>query len=324
MEELEDALKTYPWKCAECKSCEICEEKDGDVRPVMTNLVLCILIVRYRAICLYVMLVIEVSLPSVVAPLCSLPRIAGWHMGCLQPPLTEEPPGKWYCPKCPIPQEPLPQAEFSESEQQLSAEPNIDPDLLAADERLISPVENHRESSVASSSRSAVAPTKTRRKGKGKASAPVPATDESELEVDTNVNGVEEEQTPITASRRRNRVKSRWKGKQPAKNGDESGVETQTDHENPQPPPIKRIRLLHPSPHPAVRIKILPPKGKGKEREHDSGEDGEDGVKKGMFDDFLSPEDRDTGQTSIMQGDKTRFEKARAVGDVSRNPYIET
>lgn len=250
-------------------------------------------------------------------------------MGCLQPPLTEEPPGKWYCPACPLPQAPLPpQPEFIESEHHPAEPNNIDPELLAADETVISPVETHRELSVASSSRSAIAPTKSRRKGKGKAVVPVPATDESELDADAGVNGVDDEQTPITASRRRTKVKSRWKGKPSAKNGDESGLDTQTDHENLQPSPIKRIRLRRPSPpsspHPPVRIKILPPKGKGKEREHDDGEDGEDGAKKGMFDDLLSPEDRDIGQTTITLSDKTRFEKARVAGDVSRNNIIQT
>ena len=49
----------------------------------------------------------------------------------------------------------------------------------------------------------------------------------------------------------------------------------------------------------------------------DSGEDGDEGIKKGMFDDFLSLEDRETGQTAITQGDKSRYEKARVAGDVS-------
>lgn len=262
------------------------------------------------------MRVIEVGCLSTLVPLYSLLCPLGWHMGCLQPPLTEEPPGNWYCPKCPPPQEPFPpEPEFVESEQ-LPPEPNIDPELLAADESVISPIENHRESSVASSSRS-VAPPRSRKKPKPKAIVPVPATDESELEI----NGVEE-QTPIAASKRRTKVKSRWKGKQPAKNGDESGMETQTDQENLlKTQTIKRIRLRHPSPpsspHPPVRIKILPPKGKGKEREQDSGEDGDEGIKKGMFDDFLSLEDRETGQTAITQGDKSRYEKARVAGDVS-------
>ena len=38
---------------------------------------------------------------------------------------------------------------------------------------------------------------------------------------------------------------------------------------------------------------------------------------KGMFDDILSPEDRDTAETSILPADKHRFEKSRLAADVS-------
>ena len=46
LEDLGDAVRSYPWKCPECKSCEVCEEKDGDVCPGLSALVLCLLIVH--------------------------------------------------------------------------------------------------------------------------------------------------------------------------------------------------------------------------------------------------------------------------------------
>jgi hypothetical protein len=30
--EIADELKTYGWKCVDCKSCEVCQDKGDDVR----------------------------------------------------------------------------------------------------------------------------------------------------------------------------------------------------------------------------------------------------------------------------------------------------
>ena len=51
---------------------------------------------------------------------------------------------------------------------------------------------------------------------------------------------------------------------------------------------------------------------KGKARDDDPSD-----PPKGMFDDILSPEDRDTAETSILPADKHRFEKSRLAADVS-------
>ncbi len=29
-----DLVRSYPWKCVECKTCEICQEKGDDVCPL--------------------------------------------------------------------------------------------------------------------------------------------------------------------------------------------------------------------------------------------------------------------------------------------------
>jgi hypothetical protein len=31
LERLTDVVRTYPWKCIECKNCEVCQEKGDDV-----------------------------------------------------------------------------------------------------------------------------------------------------------------------------------------------------------------------------------------------------------------------------------------------------
>ncbi|KAG9315248.1 acyl-CoA N-acyltransferase [Chiua virens] len=61
-----DVVRSYPWRCIECKICEICQEKGDDARILFCDF-------------------------------CD----RGWHMDCLQPPLDEEPPGQWHCPLCP-------------------------------------------------------------------------------------------------------------------------------------------------------------------------------------------------------------------------------
>ncbi|KAG0708178.1 hypothetical protein DFH29DRAFT_1065885 [Suillus ampliporus] len=61
-----DTIRPYPWKCMECKTCEICQEKGDDERILLCDF-------------------------------CD----RGWHMDCMQPPLEEAPPGTWHCPMCP-------------------------------------------------------------------------------------------------------------------------------------------------------------------------------------------------------------------------------
>jgi hypothetical protein len=61
-----------------------------------------------------------------------------------------------------------------------------------------------------------------------------------------------------------------------------------------------------------VRLK-LPAQGKGKEREDSSDEE----PSKGLFDEILTPEDRDTSRTGIIHNDKLRFERSRQAAEVS-------
>lgn len=61
-----------------------------------------------------------------------------------------------------------------------------------------------------------------------------------------------------------------------------------------------------------VRLR-LPVQGKGKEKEESSDEE----PTMGLFDEILTPEDRDTSKTMITQGDKLRFERSRQATEVS-------
>ncbi|KAI9512997.1 acyl-CoA N-acyltransferase [Russula earlei] len=84
--------------------------------------------------------------------------------------------------------------------------------------------------------------------------------------------------------------------------------------------PIKRPQLKITPPRPpespprrmVVRLR-LPAQGKGKEREESSDEE----PSKGLFDDILTPEDRDTSRTVITQADKLRFERSRQAAELN-------
>ncbi|KAF8896245.1 hypothetical protein BD779DRAFT_1494815 [Infundibulicybe gibba] len=229
-----DVMRSYPWKCMECKSCEICQEK-------------------------------------------------GWHMYCVTPPIEEPPKGRWHCPLCPPL---LPEDQIS----------HLVPGSLSIDPEPAPPTT--RESSVASSSRSPVQPkglnTHHRGRGKGKAKAPIPAESESEFDAETP-----------KVNRTRSKPKADRKGK-----GRMLREEYYMDGEKQDTTPqrqSKRIRVPiapSPPPLPRVRLRLSTQKGKGKEREDDE-------LPKGLFDDILSPEDRDIAKTTIVNSDKQRFERSR-------------
>ena len=148
-------------------------------------------------------------------------------------------------------------------------------------------VEQPRESSVASTSGSEVLQPRTPRRGKRKAVTP----NVSERNIDISES---------TLPRGRMRVSTRKAVAQSS--------------------PIKRPQLKITPPRPpespprrmVVRLK-LPAQGKGKEREDSSDEE----PSKGLFDDILTPEDRDTSRTGIIHNDKLRFERSRQAAEVS-------
>jgi hypothetical protein len=92
---------------------------------------------------------------------------------------------------------------------------------------------------------------------------------------------------------------------------------SETEEEEPDPDPtpraIKRMKLkLGTQPPPPNRMVVrlkLPPMSKGKERE-------EEPLRKDVFEELLSAEDRDILRTTIEEGDKARFEKSRLQAEV--------
>ncbi|CAE6434986.1 unnamed protein product [Rhizoctonia solani] len=63
--QLSEVIRSYPWRCQECKECEICHDKGDDSKMLFCDQ-------------------------------CD----RGWHYDCLTPPLTRAPRGKWSCPMC--------------------------------------------------------------------------------------------------------------------------------------------------------------------------------------------------------------------------------
>ncbi|KJA26394.1 hypothetical protein HYPSUDRAFT_52665 [Hypholoma sublateritium FD-334 SS-4] len=68
LEKLGDVVRSYKWKCIECKNCEVCQEKGDDERILFCDC-------------------------------CD----RGWHMDCVDPPIQAAPPGDWRCPLCTVP-----------------------------------------------------------------------------------------------------------------------------------------------------------------------------------------------------------------------------
>lgn len=218
-------------------------------------------------------------------------RILGWHMDCLKPPLEEAPTGKWHCPMCP----PLPPPEFPQPPHEIQTE--LHPDIhIATDQDSPSNFQLARASSVTSTSYSHEPQTRavSSRKGKGKAIF----TDESEVE------------SPLT--RRQHRAKNNSKG-----NTRTSETEEEDPDLDPTPRAIKRMKLklgIQPPPPSRMVVRLkLPPKSKGKEREE------EEPLRKDMFEDLLSAEDRDTSRTVIEASDKARYEDSRTQAEVGRS-----
>jgi hypothetical protein len=203
-------------------------------------------------------------------------------MDCLQPPLEDSPPGRWHCPMCP----PLVQG----------------PDGMeyypSPDQETQLPEDDEPEESMDPSS-SQLHANKYNRKGKQKA---VPIYDSDS---DVDMDGGDEDGVSLVAAKNKRRKpykKNRGKG------GQNSG-----DDEVSSTAPGKRPRIHVTSPvasRPRMVVRLrLPAKGKGKGREDDDSQ-------KGLFDDILGVDDRDTTKTAVEFGDKQRFERSRLVAEV--------
>ncbi|TFK93998.1 hypothetical protein K466DRAFT_36586 [Polyporus arcularius HHB13444] len=219
----------------------------------------------------------------------------GWHMSCFNPPYREPPEGRWHCPSCP-PVDFDPQEELIVQSGEAQELPSHFPAI--------------RESSVASSSHYAPPFSDV-----PDLQDHVLTTDASEVEYDPA-----DPADPSLRRSTRKRQRSR-KGKEVDMNAaDDDQAETPVT----PAPAIRRlrIRLSSPPPPPAqnetpptIRLRV-PARAKGRAREDPLPDD----VDRGLFDDILSPEDRDTRETTIGLHDHERFERSRANAELRLLP----
>ncbi|KAI0661535.1 hypothetical protein C8Q70DRAFT_910587 [Cubamyces menziesii] len=66
LDNMGDAMRSYEWQCATCKSCSVCRRKGNEASMLICDF-------------------------------CD----RGWHMSCFNPPFREPPEGRWHCPFCP-------------------------------------------------------------------------------------------------------------------------------------------------------------------------------------------------------------------------------
>lgn len=291
-----EALRGYEWQCNDCKTCESCQEKDGDVRLLPHHRMIASTDPLSRTASCYAIHATEVTFSIPFSGGISTHGYStGWHMDCLDPPLEQEPPGKWYCPRCP---------PISNSEDQLQdlQPPELDFIATCPAPPVLPPA---REGSVASSTHSGArkVANKSRKKGKSR----VLVTDESEVEAE-GVAG------PSRPSRRKAQQRPTVVTDfSPATEVDVDVVDL-ISPEQARPHKRQRLRLSSPVPPPrppVLRLK-LPPRNKGKERATEEPDD----TKKGLFDDVLPLDERDTSSTTIANPDKLRFERSRTVAEV--------
>jgi hypothetical protein len=107
-------------------------------------------------------------------------------------------------------------------------------------------------------------------------------------------------------SKTRSRPKSNKKAKAPRNNGGRVGERTVSPV---RPQKRMHFRFSEHTSLPRIRLR-LPALGKGKAREDDEEH------RKGMFDDILSVEERDTSKSAVEFADKQRFEKSRLASEV--------
>ncbi|KAI5892790.1 uncharacterized protein SCHCODRAFT_02301541 [Schizophyllum commune H4-8] len=225
----------------------------------------------------------------------------GYHMDCFDPPIAEMPTGKWYCPGCErdYPQECVhPEQEMTQSVEQ--------PEQPSVQDLFSSPAQSTSELPVASTSQ-LPPPTPAKRSHKRKHRAVV-SSDEEEVDVES-----------LTLPKRKSRLSAKMaasvastteqRGKLKASASQISITDDSRSH--------KRRRVAAPSSPQPLRIRLPPQRNKGKERAHFQDDDidveGEEDEEeqKGMFDDILTPEERDTSKTEITPEDTRRFEAAR-------------
>ncbi|KAG6817155.1 hypothetical protein H0H87_012116 [Tephrocybe sp. NHM501043] len=204
----------------------------------------------------------------------------GWHMDCLDPPMQDAPTGRWHCSMCPP--------------------PTFVPVDSAIEDGPTTP--GVREASIASSSRSHLKnpkKNKVKSRGRPKAAALMGYPSDAEVEVDIDT-------TPVASKLRARSKKNKATPSKPQYF--EDGLIPATS------PRQKRTRAHSPVSHPLPRIHLRLSQ-KGKERDCEEEDPG-----KGLFDNILTEEERETSKTSITLADKIRFDQSRAIAEAQNVP----
>ncbi|KAG6332467.1 hypothetical protein ID866_6623 [Astraeus odoratus] len=242
-------VRSYPWRCIECKICEICQEKGDDERILFCDF-------------------------------CD----RGWHMDCLQPPLDKAPPGQWHCPRCPPIELVQPRPDV----------PLAPPDASPQDGTPYS-IEH--------------GPDGVPLEGEGEVEVDV----EVEADSESNADETDENDSPTDSSNSDSDSDEDTMGAPTPRRADVKSKKKRPKRKSEASRPPKRMRLTVRSPPPALVVRLrIPPKGKGKEREEDT--------EKNIFDDLLTPTERDTSKTGIDSGDRTRFDRSRQTADEKLAP----
>jgi hypothetical protein len=243
--------------------------------------------------------------------LSALTSVKGWHGSCLDPPLDEVPDGEWHCPRCP-PLDPPPQDLITEASPAhtdgMLPEPAYDPHAAVVGPFGVPPasppiqVEQDIPEQTASIRSSSPPPMR-------RAMKPVVVLSDSDDDDDDTEDDEELDiasLVPVSHSRAKGKSKSKPRVRRPSERA--VGAASATPAR-----PAKRQKMMPVSASPPP-TSARPPRVRltlrGKHREED------DEPPKGLFDDILNPEDRDTTETSIQPGDKNKFERSRQTAEV--------
>ncbi|KAF5341910.1 hypothetical protein D9611_001573 [Ephemerocybe angulata] len=284
LDNIGDIIRSYPWRCIECKICELCQEKGDDARLLFCDQ-------------------------------CD----RGWHMYCLVPPMPEAPDGTWVCPQCVAPGPPngMPVDPMYPA---FPGSPPLPLDDPAGSAGCGTSVASTSQSALQEPSHQPEIISRPRKGGRppgkgkgGRKPRPKPAPPP---EVDEDAMDVEEAAPVLSKSTTRTRTIKR------SRTAREAQEEFSEDCDGePASSPLRTRRRKQPKePSPAQtlpRVRLRLPtqlKGKGKEREE------EESNSHGMFDDILKEGDRDTSKTQISRIDMALFERSRQVAEDKLKP----
>ncbi|KAF9484353.1 hypothetical protein BDN70DRAFT_917724 [Pholiota conissans] len=296
LEKLGDVVRSYKWKCIECKNCEVCQEKGDDERILFCDC-------------------------------CD----RGWHMDCVNPPIQTAPEGDWRCPICTpfLTEEEAMYAQAYPQSEHAPASPatSIREGSVASTSR--SAVDPPARTSPSKSKKRKSTASKNRTRGVAKgAAAHIILSDGSD-----NDDPVDVVESPaISRSRgRQSRPSAKARAGALAASTDAGDDDDGAVVEVKKPPrtaaataasAAKRKRPREESTNaassrmPRVRLRLaIPRSAKGKDREEE-----EQTSPAGLFDDILGPDDRDVSKTTPANADKLAFDRSRIIADEKLAP----